>query len=257
MKSAMAIAKREVRAYFVSPAAYVVFSGYLIIAIYFFFNLLIAYNEVIFRANEASLTVGLENLNVNQWVLEAYYHTLIVVYLFVVPLLSMRAITEERRRGTYELLLTSPLSVRTIVFGKFLGLAIILFLMTLLASSLPLLVYIYGDPEVLPLISGALAVFLTSLVFASLSLAISCLTRTQVIAGVISIVVLLLFYVIHTPAQALQEPFRGLLIFLSPALQVEALVRGIISTSSLAYFLSLILLGLFLAERIIEAERWR
>ena len=257
MKASFSIAAREIKSYFVSPTAYVLFSGFLLVAIYFFFNLLVIYNEMLYQAANSNLTVGAEKLNLNQWVVEGYYHTLIVVFLFIVPLLSMRAITEERRRGTFELLLTSPLSVRSIVYGKFLGLAAILFLMTLLAASLPILVYIFSDPEILPLLSGAATVFLTALVFASLSLAISSFTKTQVIAGIISIAVLLLLYVIHTPAEALNEPYKSILNYMSPALQVELLVKGVFSLSNVVYLVSLILLGLFIAERVLDAERWR
>ena len=254
-----AICKRELLSYFVSPVAYLVLSGFLLLAGYFFFNMLGYFNIAIERYAQMSQMMGGQQPapNLNQWVVEGYYQTLLVVLVFLVPLLTMRLIAEEKRKGTFELLVTSPLSVTDIVIGKFLGVSAILMLMVLGGGVFPLLLIMFGNPEVLPILSGLLGVILCTLAFASIGMAASAFTENQIIAGVSGMVTLLLLYVIHSPAESFGGPTADVLRYLSPVLQVQDLLKGVVSLKAIVYFLSVTLFGLFLTQRALEAQRWR
>jgi ABC-2 type transport system permease protein len=263
MRSTLAVAKREIFSFFVSPVAYFVISGYVLLAGYFFFNLLSYFNLIVQRyAAMMSFGAGAEDLsgiNLNQAVVEPFYGTLLIILVFMIPLLTMRCLAEERRRGTFEMLITSPLSVASIVVGKFLGVAFVLLLMNLCAFVFPALLIFYGDPapEMALMFTGLLAVLLCSFGFAAIALAVSAFTENQVVAGVTGIVVLLLFYVIHAPGESLGGSAAQILEYISPVIQAREMLQGVISLKSIVYFLSLIFFGIFLSQRALDAERWR
>jgi ABC-2 type transport system permease protein len=182
---------------------------------------------------------------------------MIVILVFLVPLLTMRIVAEDKRRGTFELLLTSPVSVFDIVIGKFLSLAVIIFAMLSISFIFPLLLIVYGAPEVPPILSGFVGVLLCTLGFASIGMAVSSFTENQIVAGVSSMVTLLLLYVIQAPAESLDGTVADVLRYLSPVDQVQDFVRGVITLKATVYFVSMITLGLFLSQRALDALRWR
>jgi len=258
MRNVIAISKREVLSFFVSPIAYFVIAGFGVLAAWFFFNLLGIFNLELSQYSSMPYYRGaMPAPNLNQLVVERFYHTLIVVLVFLIPMLTMRLIADERRNGTFELLVTSPVSVAEIVLGKFLGVAFIIVVMCVLVALFPLMLYLFGNPEVLPILSGLLGLILCALGFASVGMAVSAFTENQIVAAVSSMVTLLLLYVIHSPADSLGGTPAAVLTYLSPVLQVVDLIRGVVTIKALVYFGSLILFGLFLSERALEAYRWR
>lgn len=258
MRNIWAICKREVLSFFVSPIAYFVITGFVLLAGYFFFIPLSYYNIIIARYNSMPYYQGGGNApNLNQFVVEGFYHTLIIILVFLVPLFTMRIIAEEKRRGTFELLLTSPLTVSEVVLGKFLGVAFVIFVMLCLTFLFPLILLMGGDPEIGPVLTGFLAILLCGFGFASIGMAVSSFTENQIVAGVSSMVTLLLLYVIHSPGESLGGGVAQVLEYLSPVMQAREMIKGVISIQGCVYFLSLITLGLFLSNRAIEAYRWR
>lgn len=259
MRNTIAIFRREILSFFVSPIAYFVITGFILLGGYFFFNLLGVYNMVVarFMQMQGMMAPGTAAPNLNQWVVEGYFHTMIVVLVFLIPLLTMRAIAEERRRGTFELLATSPLKVSEIVLGKFLGVGFVILVMILLMGAFPILLCLFGNPEVKPILSGLAAVALCALGFASVGLAVSAFTENQIVAAVSSMVTLLLLYVIHSPAESLGGIAGDVLMYLSPVMQAKDLIKGVVNLKTLIYFASLIGLGLFMAQRALDAQRWR
>ncbi|WKZ57914.1 MAG: ABC transporter permease [Bdellovibrionota bacterium] len=258
MKGAVPVFRREVLSFFVSPVGYFLITGFALLCGYFFFNMLQMYNMFLQRFSGMPYP-GMELPNLNQWVVESFYHTLLVILVFLIPMLTMRSFAEEKRRGTFELLATSPLSIFEIVLGKFLAVAFVLFLMMLLGAMFPLLLVAFGKPgpELFPVLSGFLGLYLCALGFAAVGLALSAFTENQIVAGVSSLVVLLLLYVAHSPAESVGGAVAEVMNYISPARQAGDLFRGIISTSTLIYFVSLITVGLFVALRALEAHRWR
>lgn len=257
MRNILAICKRELLSFFVSPIAYFVITGFALLVGFFFFNYL-AFFARVFEMSQMMAFRGRGELpNLNQLVVEGLFQTMVVILVFLVPLLTMRIIAEEKRRGTFELLITSPVSVLELVLGKFLSLAVVLIAMLSISFVFPLLLMVYGNPEIPPIISGFFGVVLCALGFASIGMAVSSFTENQIVAGVSSMVVLLLLYVIQAPAESLGGTSAEVLRYLSPIDQVQQFLRGVISLKALAYFVSLILLGIFLSQRALEAHRWR
>ncbi len=256
MRTIWAICKRELLAFFVSPIAYFVITGFTLLVGFFFFNHLSYFAQMVEMSSMISLR-GRELPNLNQTVIEGVFHTMVVILVFLIPLLTMRTIAEEKKKGTFELLITSPVSVSQIVLGKFLSIAIVLIIMLSVNLIFPALLVKYGNPEILPIVSGFLGLVLCSLGFASIGMAVSSFTENQVVAGVVSMVTLLLLYVIQAPAESLGGTAAEVFRYLSPVEQLQDLFRGIITLKSITYFVSLIVVGLFLSQRALEAYRWR
>lgn len=256
MRNILAICRRELLAFFVSPIAYFVITGFTLIVGFFFFNYLAWFSRV-FEMSQMMAFRGGTMPNLNQSVIEGFFQTMLVILVFLVPLLTMRTIAEERKRGTFELLITSPVSIAQIVLGKFLGLVVVIAVMLGVAFIFPLLLINYGNPEIPPIFSGLLGVFLCTLSFASIGMAASSFTENQIVAGVSSMVTLLLLYVIQAPAESIGGVTAEVLKYISPVQQVDDFIKGVISLKSLAYFASLIFLGLFISQRALDSHRWR
>jgi len=257
MRNILAICKRELLAFFVSPIAYFVITGFALLVGFFFFNYLAFFARMFEMSQMMAFRGGGELPNLNQVVVEGLFQTMVVILVFLIPLLTMRIVAEEKRRGTFELLITSPVSVTEVVVGKFLSLAVVIVAMLSISFIFPLLLMVYGNPEIPPIISGFFGVVLCALGFASIGMAVSSFTENQIVAGVSSMVVLLLLYVIQAPAESLGGTSADVLRYLSPIDQVQQFVRGVVSLKSVTYFASLILLGIFLSQRALEAHRWR
>lgn len=257
MRKVIAICKRELLSFFVSPIAYFVITGFALLIGFFFFNYLAFFARMYEMSQMMAFRGGTEMPNLNQVVVEGLFQTMVVILVFLIPLLTMRIIAEEKRRGTFELLITSPVSVSEVVVGKFLSLAVVIVTMLSISFVFPLLLIVYGNPEVLPIVSGFCGVVLCALGFASIGMAVSSFTENQIVAGVSSMVVLLLLYVIQAPAESLGGTAAEVLRYLSPIDQVQQFLKGVVSLKSVTYFASLILLGLFLSHRALEAHRWR
>jgi ABC-2 type transport system permease protein len=258
MKNALAIAAREIRSYFVSPVAYVVLTGFLLLSGWFFFNLLARFSYLL--QIYSGLQRGgqeLERLNLNEFVISPLLHNLSVVLVILIPVISMRTFAEEKRLGTFELLLTSPLRVGEIVAGKFLGALAFVALMLALTGIYPILLLVYGNPEGSIMLSGYLGLFLVAASFLSIGLLTSSLTENQIVAAVSCLVALLLLYVINWPADTSTPTIGAVLHYLSVTEHFSEFVKGIIDTRAIAYFLSLIAAALFLTHRSVESLRWR
>jgi len=257
MRNVIAIAKRELLSLFVSPVAYIVLGAFGVLSAYFFYLILFYYNIYVVQAAQMPWA-GSQVPSINQFVIEQYFRTLLVVLVFLIPILTMRTIAEERRRGTFELLITSPVSVLEIVLGKFLGTGVLVVAMILLAAVYPLFLPFVADPELAPLFSGIGGVILFALGLSAVGIAASSYTENQIVAAASSMMVLLLLYVIQAPAEEGGNPFVSeFLRFISPNAQVDGFIKGVISLKSGFYFVSLITLGIFLSVRALESYRYR
>jgi gliding motility-associated transport system permease protein len=258
VKNALAIASREIRSYFVSPVAYVVLTGFLLLSGWFFFNLLARFTYLV-QIYSGMQRGGneLERLNLNEFVISPLLHNLSVVLVILIPVITMRTFAEEKRLGTFELLLTSPLRVGEIVAGKFLGALVFVTLMLALTGIYPILLLLYGDPEPGIMLSGYLGLFLIASSFLSIGLLTSSLTENQIIAAVSCLVTLLLLYVINWPADTSTPTLGAVLHYLSVTEHFGEFVKGVVDTRALLYFVSLIAAALFLTHRSVESLRWR
>ena len=253
MDKAFTIAAREIRSSFVTPLAYVVAAGFVVLSGFFFFSLLQQFNTIVLQ----SAMMPDVHPSLNQWVVTPFFQTLEVVLIFLIPILTMRSFSEEKRSGTFELLITSPISVSELVLGKFLGCWLVVSLILLLAFVFPLTLIVYASPEVPPILVGFFGLSMFAAAYCGIGIAVSACTNNQTIAGVVSMVLALVLYVIDAPADKIGGVIGSTLNYLAPSSHTELLSKGVLSGVDIVYFASMLLLGLFLANRVLEAQRWR
>jgi ABC-2 type transport system permease protein len=243
MRNLFAIAKREIQSYLVSPIAYLVIAVFLLItALYFWLTLgwMIEYRE----APTVRYTVEF----------------MIVVFVFAAPLLTMRLLAQERRMGTLELVLTSPVREWELVAGKFCA-ALVLFLLMVVPTFLyPLTLEIFGNPDWGPILSGYLGLFFFGAVLLAVGLLASSLTQNQIVAAVLGVAGnLLLWFFVGAPARnpSTSPRVAEILRILDLREHLYTFLSGALDTRDIVYCLSVILFFLFVAIQVLEARRWR
>jgi ABC-2 type transport system permease protein len=177
--------------------------------------------------------------------------------LFVLPMVTMRTYSEEKRSGTIELLLTSPLSDLQIIMGKFLGAMGLYAVMLLVTVPHIALLFIYGNPEWKPILTAYLGLLLLGGCFISLGLLISSLTKNQIVAGMVTFAVFLLLWIITWIGSFSGPTVDQLTKYLSIIDHLDDFSKGVLDTSHLIYYLSFITFGLFLTAKSVDSERWR
>jgi ABC-2 type transport system permease protein len=257
MKNSLTIAGKELAGYFLQPVAYVVMTVFLLLGGYFFFALLQYFEMTLAYSAAMQNPEILQKLNLNERVIEPMLHNLAIVLVILVPAITMRSFAEEKRTGTYELLLTAPIRTGEIVAGKFIAAAAFMLIMVGLAGIFPLILIAFGNPEIGVMFSGYLGLAFLAISFVSIGLFTSSLTQNQIIAAISSFGLLLLLFVISWPAQAGGSSISGFLRYLSLPDHFAQMVAGIIDTRDIVYFLSLIFVALFLTQRSVESARWR
>jgi ABC-2 type transport system permease protein len=250
MSNALAIARKELTSYFASPIAYVVIGFFALMYGFFFYSLLLYFDR-------QSLQAAGQPVNVNEQFLRPVFLNATVIFLFVLPLVTMRTYSEEKRSGTIELLLTAPLTDLQIIIGKFLG------AMGLYASMMALtlvhvgLLFAFGNPEWRPVATTYLGMLLMGGCFVSVGLLISSLTKNQIVAGMVTFGVFLMLWVINWIASFMGPTAQQVLNYLSITDHLDDFTKGIIDTKHIVYYVSFITFGLFLTARSVDTERWR
>ena len=236
MKKILALFIREFQAYFFSRMAYVVLAAFLVISGYFFSLILEATREATLRYTLSNMTITL---------------------LFITPLITMRLLAEERSTGTIETLMTDPVREVDVVIGKFL--AAFSFYILLLVPTLfyIMILKLVGNPDMGPLITGYIGLVLVGSVFISIGVLASSLSKNQIVAGVISLVSLLLLWVIGWAGEARPGVFARVGGYLGFFDHLEPFQKGIIDTKDVIYYITTSVLFLFLSVRILEARKWK
>ncbi len=255
MKNAWSIAKKELGLYFRSPVGYVVFFIFLLIWGFFFTSAVRWFHDYSLQA--AQNPYYAQQLNINQMVLGPTFQNITIFFLLLLPALTMRLFAEEKKMGTDELLFTSPLSVGQIVGGKYLASLVMLLVMLALSAVSCLFIFLYGNPEIAPLLSGYLGLFLLGAAFMAVGLFFSALTESQVVAVIIPMGLNLLFYILSWAASSASGVRKGIIDYLSFIQHFEGLVRGVFDTKDIVYFLSFCFFWLFLTHSVIQSRRWR
>src|SRR6476469_4000111 len=179
MNNILAIANKELRGYFASPIAYIVIGLFALAYGYFFYALLLYFDRMSMQMAGAG---GAGSANVNEQLIGPSFNNVMVVFLFILPMVTMRTYSEEKRSGTIELLLTAPITDFQIIMGKFLG-AMALYGCMLAVTLIHIgLLFVYGRPEWKPIVTTYLGLLLVGGCFVSLGLFISSLTKNQIVA---------------------------------------------------------------------------
>ena len=254
MNNVLAIAHKELRGYFASPIAYIVIGFFTLLFGWFYIGIL---EWFVRQGLQGQMGMGASSMNVNQQMIRPLILNITVVFLFLLPLITMRTYAEEKRSGTIELLLTSPLTDLEIVLGKFLGalgLYAVMVAVTLIHFGL---LFAFGTPEWKPLATAYLGLLLFGGCFIALGLFISSLTKNQIVAGAATFGVFLLLWVVDWIGEGLGPTGQAIVKYLSMTDHLDDFVKGVIDTKHLVYYLSFIAFGLFLTVRSVDTERWR
>jgi ABC-2 type transport system permease protein len=255
MRNVLAIAGKELRGYFASPIAYIIVGLFALIFGWFYVNSLAWFVERGMGMDQFS--GGGESVNVNQDLIRYLLLNATVVMLFLLPMITMRTYSEEKRSGTIELLLTSPVTDLEIILGKFFGafgLYCVMLLVTLVYVGL---LFFYGRPEVRPILAAYLGLLLLGGSFISFGLFISSLTKNQIVAAVGTFTLVLMLWIIDWVGDQAGSTTREIVSYLSITKHFEDFAKGVIDTKHVVYYLSFIVFGLFLTAKSVDTERWR
>lgn len=254
MRNVMAIADKELRSYFASPIAYILIGLFSLLFGWFFYVYLMAFVQ---QSEQMMQFGGGSGTNVNQMMIRGLFQNTAVIILFVMPMITMRTYSEEKRSGTIELLLTAPVTDLEIIVGKFIG-ALALYAAMLLVTMLYMLIlFKIGNPEWRPIVAGYLGLLLMGGCFLSAGLFISSLTKNQIVAGFLTFATFLMLWIINWLGESSGPTTRDVLNYLSITEHFDDFARGIIDTKHVVYYLSFITFGLFLTAKSVDSERWR
>jgi ABC-2 type transport system permease protein len=236
MRNVWAVAVRELRAYFLSPLAYLVIA-------FFLFGAGLLFGLIIESSREASLRGLISNIS--------------VLFLFVVPMISMRLLAEEQRTGTIELLLTNPVQEWQIVVGKFLASILLLLVMVGLTLLYPLFLFIFGNPDRGPIATGYVGVILQAAAFLAIGLWASSLTENQIVAAVLAFVFLLVLWLSDNLGQSLGGTIGSIISYTSVINHFQDFPQGVINTKDVLFYLSMVAAGLVLSTLSLQTRRYR
>jgi ABC-2 type transport system permease protein len=259
MKNIFAILERELRSYFSSPIAYVVLTLFLFLSGIVFQFILFRVLEMGLQASQGGqFGQGATPLDMPKMVSQGFLGTMSDILLFMVPMITMALFSEEKRRGTMELLLTAPLTDAQVVLGKFLG-ALSFYIILLLTTALPIgVLYLYGKPASGPILTAYLGLLLYGLAILAIGVFISTLTENQIIAAVLTFGTIMILWLLNVMATRAEGPItKAVLTYLSVLSHLDDFFKGVLVSSDVIFYLSLMFVALFLTYRSVDSLRWR
>ncbi len=252
MRNVWTLARRELNSYFVSPIAYILLAMFAVIFGYFFFTAVAIFVQFSGRSQP-----GMGAMNIDQFVIQPTFGNFSIILLFLSPMITMRLFAEEKRSGTMELLLTSPVRDYEIIFGKWLA-AMLLYGAMLGLSLLNLsILFVYSEPDWRALLVAYLGLLLMGGTFLALGAFISSLTRNQIVAGAVAFGLFLMLYVLDWVNAYSTSTVGKICKYLAIAPHFQQFSKGVIELKDAIYYVSAIGFGLFLTKRSLESLRWR
>ena len=230
----LAIMKRDFRSYFNSPIAYVLIGLFVFIMSIMFMGTV--------QGGSADFTNGFASMN--------------TLLLFILPILCMRAFTEDKKQGTEVLLLTSPNSLTSIVAGKFLAVYGVFLVMTAITFVYPLVLFVFGKPEGLIILSSYVGFLIYGAVAVAMCVFASSLTENQIVSAVIGFVMLFLLMVIDYLASLTGGVVGKVLTWLSLNERYQQFSQGIFDVTSIVFMLSFVAAFGYFTIRVLERKRW-
>ena len=259
MKKTIAIFEKEFKSFFYSPMAYIVIAVFTALTGIFFYLYLSSFVEAVFRDQMMAQQYRQmpQKFNVNLMLIRPYFWNIALISLFTLPAITMRLFSEEKRQGTDELLFTTPITNVQIVLGKFFaGLAfyVVLLLPTMFFQAL---LFQYGNPEFLPVLSGYIGLIFLGSAFISLGLFISSTTENQIIAAIGGFALSLILWVIGWGASYVGQSLSPVLEYISIINHFEDFAQGVIDSTHVVFYLLFTFFGLYLSLKSIESVKWR
>ena len=238
MTNITAIFKKEFRSYFNSPIAYIFITFFLGISAWLFFR-------SFFFSNQAEM--------------RGFFGLMPWIFLFFIPAVTMKLWAEEKKLGTVEILMTLPIQDYEVVIGKFLASLALLTVTVLLSLVLPLSVMYLGDPDGGTLITGYLGLLLMGAAYISIGLFTSTLTENQIIAFIFGITACFVLLIIGEDIVLFNAPnwLYPIFSYLGLGAHYSSILRGVLDSRDIIYYLSLIGFFLYLSTLSVESRKWR
>ncbi len=263
MRTAIAIAKKELDVYFTTPVAYVIFCVVALFAALFFSASLDAYRFLSMRALQFQQPGLLERMNLTDMVVGRLFGSIGVLVILTAPLLSMRLVAEEKRTRTFELLMTVPVRPFEIVVGKYLASLVMIAVSVGVVALFPVVLSFFGQGmgggsgiEWQTVGTGLLGLFLLGAMAMSVGLFVSSLTESVIVAALVSFILLLATWIVTVFSVGAEGPLKDLVSALSSSEHLGSFLQGRIDLKDVVYYLSFVVLGLYLTDRAVEGRRW-
>ncbi len=228
------IFKKEFKVYFISPIAYIVIAIFLVVTGWFFFSTFFLYNQAELRS---------------------FFSLLPVTFSFIIPAVTMRLFSEELNTGSYEILLTLPVTVKDIIAGKFLAALAFVAIMMVPTLSYALSVTFLGDLDWGPVVGGYLGSILLGGMFASIGLFTSGLTKNQIIALITALIICFALTLIDSLLFFLPEFLLDFFQQIGAGYHFRNIAKGIIDSRDIIYFLSFIFVALYAAYLVMQEKK--
>jgi len=255
MHGFFAVFRKEMSNFFISPIAYSIIAIFLLISGLFFAVYVWGMADMSMKV--AGNPMYAERINSTDLIVRPLVQNMAIILLFVMPLLTMRLFSEEKKSGTIELLLTYPIDDSAFVFGKFLAALALLIIMLLGTFTFPILLASLTQPDFGVMTSGYLGLFLMGAAFMALGTFISSLTENQIVASAISFGAAILFWVLSWTSSFVSESTGAVIKQLSILEHLESFNKGVLTAPDLSFFILFIAFFLFLSLRSLETHRWR
>ncbi len=234
MKGAMLIAKKELAGYFSTPIGYIVISVFLVIAGFLFFSTFFLYGQAELRA---------------------YFELLPLLFAFVIPAITMRLFSEERNTGSFEMLMTLPLSTVQVVTGKVIAATVFASIMVAPTLVYAVSVAFVGSLDVGPVIGGYLGAVLLAASYASIGVFASSMTKNQIVAFIIGFAICIVLSLITKFLYFISPKIVSLFEYISADYHFQNIARGVVDSRNIIYFTSVIVLSSMASIYQLEVRR--
>ena len=254
MKNILLICFKEFKGYFVSPIGYAVMA---LFGLIFGFGFYTATRDMVQLGFRAQMMGQQQPMSVNEQVIRPLLGFAGTIMLFLIPMITMRLVAEEKRTGTIELLLTSPVKDIEIILGKWLG-ALLLYMCVLGMSVINIaMLFMWGKPDLKPVLVAYLGLLLQGGCLLAIGTFVSTTTRNQIVAGGVTFFVCLLLWLLSWFTAFESTAFSQVINYLSIVTHMENFSKGVVDTKDVVFYLSMIFFSLFLTSRSMESLRWR
>ena len=264
MTALMGMIRKELKVSFTTPVAYIVFFLFALLVSMLFWGQLREFERMVQKMRHISDPEMLAQLNFNDIILAEVFVNIQVVYIFLIPILTMRMLAEEKKQRTMELLMTTPITPATVLFGKYIAMLVILLCLCMLLMVYPIILTWYGTNSMVQVsvidwrttTLGIAGVFLSGMMFSALGFVFSSITENQIVSALLTFFTLLLLWFIGGTSMNIHGWLADVLTFLSPLSHVKNFAKGIFHVGDVAYYLSITGILLFLTHRMVEGQRW-
>jgi gliding motility-associated transport system permease protein len=254
VRNILLICRKELKSYFASPIAYLLMAFFGLI---FGFGFYTATRDMVRFSFQAQMMGQMQSMNVNEQIIRPLLGFASTIALFLIPMITMRTFAEEKKTGTIELLMTSPVKDIEVIVGKWLG-AMLLYLCVLTMSVLNIaMLFAWGTPDWKPILVAYAGLILQGGCLLAIGVFISTTTRNQIIAGGVTFFVCLLLWLLSWFTAFDSSAFAKVVNYLSIVTHFENFSKGVLDLKDVVFYLSMIFFSLFITSRAMESLRWR